>query len=207
MQVCPQCEKIFTDKGQRCDYCRKDRASLDNLIVATHYNEHNLSKLVHLYKYNFAENLHLPLGRLLVNILLKNNLPLPDFIVPVPLHPRRLRWRGFNQAELLANFVAQNLTPGFPIPVVTDLLQRQKYTPPQMQIGKYDDRRKNMLEAFTINKKSNHFGQLQHSNNYSFLLIDDIATTGSTLFECAKILKQNGAKKVLGAVIARQEFS
>jgi len=204
-QVCPKCEKLITAQGGLCDRCQKDRPALANLAVATKYKDNNLSKLVHLYKYNFVESLQLPLGRLLVKIILKTGLPLPDLIAPIPLHPRRLRWRGFNQSELLAKYVAENLAPGFPIPVVSNLVIRKKYTPPQMQIGKYAERRKNMQNAFVINNKFLEKNP-DFLKNKKILLIDDIATTGATLFECAKVLKQNGAKKVFGAVLARQEF-
>lgn len=198
-QVCPRCEKLITEKGRLCQRCHSSFPSLDGLIAATRYKENGISRLVHLYKYNFVENLHLPLGRILVKAILKNDLPLPDLIVPVPLHSRRLRWRGFNQAELLAEHVAANLAPGFPIPVLHDLLVRQKYTPPQMKIGKYADRRKNVRDAFQIKTGAS-------LKNKRVLLIDDICTTGATLFACAQVLKQNGAKKVMAAVIARQEF-
>lgn len=209
-QVCPRCEKLITEKGKLCSYCKNVSSALDGLIAATRYKAGNISKLVQLYKYNFIKDLHVPLGRILIRSILKNNLPLPNIIVPVPLHHRRLRWRGFNQSGLLANYIANNLTPGFPIPVLNDLILRKKYTPPQMKIKKYSDRRKNMEDAFIFNKKSENFKQLQqlkHVNKYNVLLIDDIATTGATLFECANVLKQNGAQKVTGVVIARQEFS
>lgn len=200
-QVCPQCEKLITEKGAPCEFCKKNQPPLNNLVAATKYTANNLSRLVHLYKYSFATDLRVPLGKLLARIILKNNLPLPDLIVPVPLHRRRLRWRGFNQSELLAKYIADNLTPGFSIPVFSDLIVRQKYTPPQMKIGKYADRRENMREAFAINKKT--AGSLAGKR---ILLIDDICTTGATLSECAKVLKQGGAKRVMAAVIARQEF-
>ena len=189
--------------------------------MATKYKESGLDKLVHLYKYRFIEDLHVPLGKILVKIVSESELPIPDIIIPVPLHKRRLRWRGFNQAELLANYLSENLAPGFAIPVFSNLIVRQKYTPPQMKIGKYADRQKNMQDAFRINASSISLspflrrdvpvGQrgkaLQNFlNGKTFLLVDDIATTGATLFECAKILKQNGAKKVFAAVIARQEM-
>lgn len=219
-QVCPHCEKLITDKGRLCSFCKKQSPPLDNLVIAARYKEDpgragNISKLVHLFKYNFVKDLHNPLGALLVNIILKNNLPLPDIIIPVPLHKRRLRWRGFNQSELLAGHVSENLTPGFKIPVFSGLIARRKYTPPQVKVKKYSERRKNMEGAFEINKKYKDFKQgpaLAFAKteplpkNKKILLIDDIATTGATLFECAKVLKQNGAKKIMAAVIARQEF-
>lgn len=190
----------MTDNGKLCQSCKKDRPSLDALVVAVKYRDNNIAKLVHLLKYNFVEDLHIPLGKLLIKSILKNNLPLPDLIIPIPLHKRRLRWRGFNQSELLANFISENLTPGFKVPVISNLIIRHKYTPPQMKIGKYSERRKNIQDAFVFNSKQEVKGKI-------ILLVDDIATTGATLFECAKILKQNGAKKVFATVIARQEFS
>lgn len=199
-QLCPRCEKLITEDGQLCSFCKKLRPPLDALIVASRYKEGNISKLVHLFKYNFVEDLSAPLGKLMVQALLASGLHVPDFIVPVPLHKRRLRWRGFNQAELLANHVSRNLTPGYAIPVFENVLKRIRYTPPQMKIKDYFQRRKNMRDVFSLTA-----GPLSIKNK-NILLIDDIATTGATLFECARTLKQNGAKFVFAAVIARQEM-
>jgi len=196
-QVCPKCEDEITDSGRVCRDCRPQ--NLDALLVASKYKENNISKLVHLYKYRFVEDLHVPLGKILVKTLLKSQLPLPDILLPVPLHPRRLRWRGFNQSQLLANYINKNLTPGLEVPVAENLLQRKKYTPPQMKIKKYSQRLHNLREAFVATKP-------EEIKNKTILLVDDIATTGATLFECAKVLKQNGAKKVFAVVIARQEI-
>ena len=213
-QLCPRCEKLITEDGQLCSFCKKQKTPLAALIVAARYKEGNISKLVHLYKYNFIEDLHAPLGKLLTKALSDSGLSVPDFIIPVPLHPRRLRWRGFNQAELLANYVSQNLTPGFAIPVLGKYLQRTRYTPAQMKIKDYFQRRKNMRDAFKIHS-SFLFSPFSRGDvpqeqkgikNKNILLVDDIATTGATLFECAGVLKQNGAKKVFAAVIARQEM-
>ncbi len=200
-QVCPKCEKILTESGKTCQWCKKDYP-LKALVVATKYKEENVSKLVHLYKYNFITDLRIPLGEMMLRALTKNDLPLPDIIVPVPLHPRRLRWRGFNQSQLLGDFIAKNLTPGFEIPVVSDLLFRKRYTPPQMKTKDYAGRRENLADAFTVTDTEAH-----RIRNKRILLVDDIATTGSTLIECAKALKQKGAKEIFGAVIARQEFN
>lgn len=220
-QLCPQCERLITSDGRLCSFCKAQQPPLDALIVASGYKEGSISRLVHLYKYNFVEDLREPLGKLLVKNILKNNLPLPDMIIPVPLHKRRLRWRGFNQAELLADFISLNLTPGYAISVFGNILKRTRYTPPQMKIKDYFQRRKNMRDAFEINLSSLSFSPFVRGDvpqgqrgfkgqrglkNKNILLIDDIATTGATLFECAKALKQNGAKFVSAAVIARQEF-
>ncbi len=206
-QVCPYCEKNITPAGHIClpckiNFLKKNQSPpLDNLLVATSYIKHNIAHLVHLYKYNFVTDLSVPLAQLLIKALLQNNLPLPDLIIPVPLHPRRLRWRGFNQATLLANYTGRNLTPNFPIPVLDNLIIRQKYTPPQMKIKNYHQRKKNIAGIFTFS--TSHQKKIKDK---TILLVDDICTTGSTLLECGKILKKNGARSVFGIVIARQTF-
>jgi len=253
-QVCPKCERFIIDSGKICQTCKRATFKnkdffLDALIVSAKYKENNLSRLVHFYKYNLIQDLRVPLGRIMTKAFLDNDLPLPDAIVPIPLHKHRLRWRGFNQSELLANYISENLTPGMEIPVFKDILIRKKYTTPQMKVRKYAERRTNIQGAFEFNYKVCHpelefslpagrqgsnvipapaFARINSSGiqslkldsgseagmtmsnllkNKEILLIDDIATTGATLNECAKVLKQNGAKKVFGIVLARQEIS
>lgn len=204
-QVCPRCERIIIDQGKLCPNCKKhtkfEHFYLDALIVATKYNANNIAKIIHLYKYNFIQDLSAPLGEILTKGLFKSNLPLPDFIMPVPLHSRRLRWRGFNQAKLIAEIISQKLTPGFEIPILDEILIRKKYTRPQMKVKNYLDRQKNIQDSFILNEPG-----FEKVKNKKILLIDDVATTASTLLECARILKENGAKKVFAAVIARQEI-
>lgn len=207
-QVCPYCEKISSAGGAICPKCRlyfskKNKVIfLHNLLVSAKYKKGGLSKIIHIYKYNFISELNIPLGKIILKALIKNNIPIPDLIIPVPLHPRRLRWRGFNQSELLADFISSNLTVGLKIPLEKNILQRKKYTQPQMKIKSYKERISNVQGIFCLKKE-----KLKRIKDKNILLIDDVSTTGSTLLECAKILKSSGAKKVFGAVIARQEFS
>lgn len=212
-QVCPFCEKKITPGGQTCFSCQ-GKSALSGLLVASHY-KNTVPTAVHFFKYRYIEGLQDPLGEILAKAYLDSDLPLPDVIIPVPLHKRRLRMRGFNQSELLARFLGANLTPGFEIPVLTDLLIRSRYTHPQMEIKDHSRRRKNIQDAFSINKKialEKNYDSKKITNpkkllqNKSILLVDDICTTGSTLFECAKVLKKSGAKEVFGIVIARQEY-
>lgn len=204
-QICPRCEKIITEQGKICPNCqkyvRKNPFYLNNLVSATKYKDNNISRLIKLLKYNFLADLSLPLGEILRRGIVKSDLPLPDFIVPVPLHPRRLRWRGFNQAELLAKYLSSHLAPGFEIPLLQQLLQRKRYTPPQAEVKKFSERKLNLQNVFSISPELS-----AKIKNKKILLVDDIATTATTLLECAKVLKNNGAKKVSAAVIARQEF-
>lgn len=196
-QVCGVCEKKITPDGRTCIPCKK-KSSLDGLIVATSYLEPSVSRAVHLYKYNFISDLHVTLGDLFVSAMRKTDIPLPEVIIPVPLHRRRLRWRGFNQSTLLANHLATNLLPGTILAVDETLLVRNRYTTPQMGIKDYKNRQQNIAGAFSVSNPANVKGK-------TFLLVDDIATTGSTIFQCAQILKDAGASEVFAIVIARQE--
>ncbi len=195
--VCGVCEKMITPDGRTCQNCRK-KSHLSGLIVAASYKNTLIARLVHLYKYRFVVDLHKELGKILAKALQKTEIPLPDIIVPVPLHPKRLRWRGFNQSLLLARHLSANLLPQFEIPL-KECLVRNRYTPPQMKIKNYQSRQQNLANAFSIVAP-------EEVKDRIVLLVDDVATTGSTIFECAKVLKQSGAKEVFAIVIARQEM-
>jgi ComF family protein len=196
--VCGICEKMITPDGRTCHACKKKNA-LDGLIVATSYTNSFVSQAIHFYKYRFIPDLHVSLGNLLVKAFQKTDIPLPDIIIPIPLHSRRLRWRGFNQTELLAKHVSLNLLPNSQIDLEEKILVRKKYTPPQMKISNYQHRKQNIQGAFYVTDS-------EKIKNKTVLLVDDVATTGSTIFECAQILKDSGAKEIYAAVIARQEI-
>ena len=172
---------------------------MDALLSATEYRE--ISKLVHLFKYNFIFELGVPLGKIITRGLLQNNPTLPDLIIPVPIHRRKLKWRGFNQAEALARTISQNLTPGIEIPVSLNLLYRKRHTKAQMKIKAYRERLANLTGAFALAPRAKEI-----ISGKRILLVDDIATTGATLLECAKVLKSAGAKEVTGAIMARQKI-
>jgi ComF family protein len=207
-QVCPYCEKNISPSGRICQDCKikflknNRNYSLDLLIVSIKYSQEGISRIIHYFKYSFIKDLGDPLAGIVSQAIISNNIPLPDLIVPVPLHPRRLRWRGFNQSEVLAQNISQDLTPGFQIPVLSNALVRKKYTPAQMKIKNYQERQQNVKNIFSLNPAINS-KTLKEKN---ILIIDDVSTTGATLFECARALKDGGAKKIYGAVIARQEI-
>ncbi|MFZ2882716.1 MAG: hypothetical protein WA019_06605, partial [Candidatus Moraniibacteriota bacterium] len=141
--------------------------ALDCLLCATEYQ--SISKLVHLFKYNFVSDLGEPLGNIITRIILKNTLPLPDLIIPIPIHKRKLKWRGFNQAEILAQVVSQNLKAASEIPIRTDLIYRKKHTKAQMEIKTYQERLNNLFNAFTLFENTQKI-----INGKNILLIDDI---------------------------------
>lgn len=200
IQYCPVCEKSVTENGILCSDCKSKSAPICQMIASASYKDRLLSRAIHTFKYRFVSGLSYPLGRIMLEGL-KRNLREPiDIIIPVPLHPRRLRWRGFNQAQLLARFISQNLLPGMEIPVVCDVVFRKKYTPPQMKIRNYQQRLENLKDSFVASDKlrPNHF------KKKNILLVDDICTTGATIFECAKTLQMLKPKKIIATVLARQ---
>ncbi len=198
-QMCPACERTITENGLTCEECRRNAPPVDGIMVAVNYHSEGIVHIISVYKYRFARDLHVPLGKLILRGLRTHPLPAPHLIIPIPLHPRRERWRGFNQSELLARYVSANLFYNSPIPVDTTVLTRKRYTPPQMKIKIYAERKENVRYAFSLNNTNS-------IQDKTILLIDDIATTGSTLSECARMLKQQGARKVYAAVISRQEY-
>lgn len=115
-----------------------------------------------------------------------NNIK-PDALVPVPLHIKRLRKRGYNQAEVLADKISGDLG----IPVVKDLLKRNKDTLPQKGLSSRD-RKKNVADAFFVSMEQ---FRLYHQIK-CVIIIDDIYTTGSTADACAEVLKNVGVENV-----------
>src|SRR4030042_3271715 len=102
VRVCPSCESNVADGGRLCSACLGSRKSfLDSLVLAVPYDNLTVKNLVHNLKYRFIPSTARPLGRLIIRSLLATSARLPDCLVPVPLHRRRLRWRGFNQNELI----------------------------------------------------------------------------------------------------------
>lgn len=114
-----------------------------------------------------------------------------DLILPVPLHRRRLRSRGFNQALLLAELFSQNCH----LPLDRHNLRRVRWTEPQVNLAA-GQRRDNVKGAFAVTHAERLYGR-------RLLLVDDVCTTGSTVEECAVILKKAGAVDVTVVTVAR----
>lgn len=198
-QSCPFCERAITLRGEACSLCQPKNYPFEQLVVSADYQNPLLAKMVHLFKYRFASELKYPLGKILVAALQKQLTVVPDIIIPVPLHPYRLRWRGFNQAALLAEEIARNLLPGLNIPV-KQILIRHKNTLPQMKIRNYQARQENLKGAFMA---KSFCQKIIHSKR--LLLVDDICTTGTTLLECAKALQPFYPKSIHAVVLGRQK--
>ncbi|MEE9137513.1 MAG: ComF family protein [candidate division NC10 bacterium] len=132
-----------------------------------------------------------PLGRLMADRATHLfGHPTLDAVVPVPLHRNRERERGFNQAEILARVVGKRLQR----PVLRKTLRRIRPTLPQT--GKRRERVRNVRGAFAV-------GNPEKIKDRTFLLVDDVLTTGATVNECAKVLMKAGAQRVLVYTLAR----
>ena len=150
-----------------------------------------MRQAIHQLKYQNIRALVVPLAKLLQDYL-RTNAVLADILVPVPMHQKRLRERGYNQSGLLARELGK-LTN---LPVVDDCLIRQRHTPPQARTSTVDERRSNIADAFVCRD--------QRLQDKQVLLIDDVATSGNTLDACAAALKASGATSVWGLVMARE---
>jgi len=188
--ICPRCGKI-SQNGRYCSVCksRKDIA-LRGIIVGAHYDSGPLKEMIHRFKYLGYTALTEQLAEIICNQL--SGLPgVKNFVVvPVPLYLSRKNRRGFNQSELLA----RNISSRFNLPG-GDALVRVRDTKSQISLPR-DKRLKNLEGAFSCQDQD-------LVKNRKILLIDDVTTTGATLNECARALKDSGAKEVWGAVVAR----
>jgi competence protein ComFC len=183
-QFCPVCWRESAG-GRVCESCSSPLTGLR--VVASYKRNPELAKAVKNLKYKFSENLAQNLGELLASSFSTDK---DSIIVPIPLHKKRLRWRGFNQAELLARQVAQKLN----LPL-EDLLIRTKNTSQQAKLSR-DERLRNLSDAFEIVPNPN-------TQNKTVILVDDVASTGTTIIEAAQILKKAGVEEVWGLVLAR----
>ncbi len=182
---CPQCA-IPTPDGQVCGACLKHSPAFDRTRAALAY-AFPLDRLIPRLKYNGQLAIAPALGECLAGAVASDAGP--DCLIPMPLHARRIRERGFNHATEIARELAKRLS----IPLDADSCQRTRDTPPQMGL-KHDARRRNVRGAFTCS------GEVQGQR---IALVDDVMTTGTSLDELAAALKQAGALEVSCWVVAR----
>ncbi len=174
---------------------------LSRVAVASEYDHLLVKKVIHTYKYHFIKELAEPLGVLISRQLKRIGWASKNTIlIPVPLHQRRLRWRGFNQSELLSEKISQELD----LALAKQIIIRTKNTPPQVKFKRTEQRQKNLKQAFALNHQSIN-PKRSFFRNKTFILIDDVMTSGTTLQECAQVLKTLRPKKIKAAVIAQAQ--
>lgn len=168
-----------------CGRCLRQPPAFDSVLAPLYFKD-PISRMIHAFKFQGD----LTTGRLLAGLLANaiNNAK-PDILLPVPLHPRRLRQRGFNQSLE----IARHLGRVHQIPVMPKLLRRIRNTPPQhTQTAAH--RRMNIRGAFRVTE------ELAGAH---IAVVDDVLTTGHTAAEIAQVLKRTGAKQVDIWVVAR----
>lgn len=162
------------------------RVNIENACAFFFFNKGSkYRKLLHLLKYNGRGDVGVKLGeefgRELVGKDIYNSI---DAIIPVPLHPKRLKQRGYNQAEMIANGLSKVMGK----PVIINVLVRSQYTQTQTKKNR-EERVKNVTHAFTVVNPEKIAGM-------HVLLVDDVVTTGATLEVCANVLLSNTTSRV-----------
>lgn len=222
---CKKCGKeVFSDHTEYCPDCMRRRRSFESGVALLNYNEAARRSMAAVKYKNrreyldfYAEAIAHRYGKWIASLN-------ADALIPVPVHPARLRKRGFNQAEELA--VRLGRLTG--IPVISDLLIRTRRTAPQKELGPAE-RLKNLQQAFAVSavyqvsahqvsarqvsahRVSEHQASAHQAHGYQapgyrtsghreipscVILVDDIYTTGSTVEACTRILKQSGVERV-----------
>jgi len=180
-------EKIFAEKFENGGFINK-------AFSCFHFKDESIIQtLIHDLKYRNKRSIGFLLGEITGNSI-KNDLDFTtaDALIPVPLHKIRLRERGYNQSELIAKGISK--VTG--VKVISDLLVRGRNTQTQTKLN-FAERRENVKDAFYVRGKYKNF-----VFGKTFIIVDDVITTGSTINECGKTLIQSGASKVLAVSVA-----
>ena len=184
-----------TEAEPICPMCRRVRPRFDFAISYGSYDG-ALRRLLHLLKYEQLRPAADALGGKLAEAITKQGITSdsPVLIVPVPLHKSKQRQRGFNQTELLAKSALKQLD-GSRFELHTGNLRRVRPTVSQTGLTRHQ-RRENMRGAFVVTSP-------HRVRDRAVLIVDDVYTTGTTLNECARVLRAGGAKQVIVATVAR----
>jgi ComF family protein len=200
--ICECCGMMFkghADDHHLCGECLVQPKEFRMARAAMVYDD-QLMAVIHRFKYTGKTRLAGPLGRLILWAYLRHwHNEKIDLMLPVPLHPKKMRRRGFNQSYLLIDSWKSSPQPVVDelsrIPVITDVLVRNKATLPQTGLGRRQ-RLQNIKGAFKVRIPEIVYGK-------KVLLVDDVYTTGATVNECARMLLKAGARIVDVLTVAR----
>jgi ComF family protein len=185
---CPVCSRRLPENKKTCH-----QDSLFILAAAGFYGDEILDKLITLLKYQKIKQAAIPLGEILSRYLENCKLKIENFvIIPVPLHWRREKNRGFNQSDLIADRLSK--TSG--LAVVKNILKRTRNTPSQVGLKEKEKREINVQNCFVVEKPELLFQK-------NVILLDDVFTSGATMKEAVEVIKKAGAKKIIGLVVAK----
>lgn len=185
---CMRCGRKLSEEEEYCSECRRRKHFY--LRGRALYDYAGAAEAIYRFKYGgrreyadfFGEQISLYLGDFIRAVN-------PDGLVPVPLHRRRMRTRGYNQAELLARAVGRRMD----LPVYPKMLVRVRNTAPQKKLNP-EERQNNLKKAFIIRRNDVKLKTV--------IVVDDIYTTGATIDEAARVLKEAGADRVYFITLA-----
>ena len=187
LTACPRCAEPLTS-ASLCGRCQQQPPAFERTWAALRYQP-PVDQLVQAFKFHGQLVVGRLLGGLLRDALRHTPITAAEALLPVPLHPARLRQRGFNQSLELARPLARH----WDVPLLTDVAVRVRHTQPQSQLSG-PLKARNVRAAFALQRPLVY----RH-----VVLIDDVMTTGSTLRELAQVLKAGGAHTIEVAVVAR----
>jgi ComF family protein len=196
--LCPRCGIMFQSRvgaDHLCGRCLEQAPSFHMARAALVYDRSTVD-IIHCYKYRGKTRLAAPLGTFLWRTFVRYwEGRTVDLVLPVPLHRRRLRRRGFNQSELLLREWRMHAHPSVVPPMGTGVLERTRTAAPQAGLGRRE-RESNIRGVFTVRRPEQVDGR-------DILLVDDVITTGATAAECARVLLASGAARVDVLALAR----
>lgn len=197
-KVCSSCWSSIRQVSGTDDIYRDTLSNVSRNVaklVAPYYfdKDGTLQTIIHELKYNGMTSLGVELGRHVGEQLIDHVLGVEvDGLIAVPLHKTKLRERGFNQTECVCEGIREKTG----LPIVSRLLERVRYTQSQTKMNT-DERKQNVAEAFRLNPHAK-----TQIVQRTFVLVDDVITTGATINECAAVLKKAGAKQVIACSVA-----
>lgn len=194
------------ERGELCDRCECSIAPFphpfyikkDMLVFAyARYGNIAVKSIIYGLKYKRKQRIGDYVARLMLKKIPRMILPADTMVIPIPLHRKKFRERGFNQSALIARELARHLQ----FTVYENILFRVKKTKPQSAFLKPADRKLNIANCFAVPRN-----ERRALRGKTVLLVDDIFTSGNTVFEAEKILKKAGASVVHAAVFAKTEL-
>ena len=191
---CKRCSKpIEQEEKEYCSDCQRKNFHFDKGYSVWIYDDtmkHSIANFKYHSKKEYAKFYTQEMVGLYGNSIKKFS---PDVIVPIPIHRSKYLERGYNQADILARGIGKELC----IPVLSNLLVRNKKTLPQKKLSD-KERLRNLQEAFQLNEKA---ANCYHKEITKVLLVDDIYTTGSTIETCTNVLKSYGIREIYFIVL------
>ncbi|HNZ86452.1 MAG TPA: hypothetical protein PLD95_02430 [bacterium] len=166
--------------------------TVSKVLICASYKNALIKKIVHFYKYKYISDLCFPLSKLIIKKYESEfNKILNPIVVCAPLSKKRFNLRCYNQAELLSREFSEHFNYKF----LPNLIAKTRHTKQQAKLNR-EERLLNLKDSFTVS-------DCDICKNQNFIIIDDIYTTGATVNEIAKVLKQNGANQIWAIVIAK----